>query len=456
MLSANSNHAPISTPAGFSENPHPSYICAYRPTDAMAQVAASCFGDDVWILDGHLRTRNTIMSQRRIDFNIDIPRSLQLSKEVRDQLILVEKEMLKWEHDTYGNCWESTRSTTRRPYKRLVKLMADWGIYRVSHLTHDHARVFLLAAQNRGRHSHSSSAQLLKRLFDLRQIGIIPDGLAFDPSTLDVGFGSPWVNSKDALVGKTKPIDDALLLPALAASILFVRRYTPLIVTALQDVENGRTLDLTPFGDLAFVPSVKSGGLGAIMSHAQNASYIIIASTVVGRLNEFLDLRRGCHHVKTVSGECGNYIALPWSKLQGSRPVEDALAMNLTGEAVRSLENIIAAHPDARHSEFLFARLWRQRRLEPGPPISDGTMRYGLPRFLQEIVHFSPEVARSIHSHQFRTTALLRLCGVQDGLVVAFRESRHASIAETCKYLTSDVARLGIPANMARLTGEAA
>jgi hypothetical protein len=378
-----------------------------------------------------------------------------LPARARDQLILVEKEMLKWEHDVYGNSWETTRST-REAYKRLVRQMAASRIYKISHLTPDDAKVFLLGGLNRSKTFRSRSAVLLRRLSELHQKGVIPDGLAFDPSTLDVGFGSSWTYDREAMNGRTKPLPDNLLLPALAASVLFVRRYRPLLVTALREVEQGKPFDIAPFCELANFPSVKQSGLGAILAYLQDACYIIIASTVVGRINEFLDLRRGCHHVETVAGERGNYIDLPWSKLQGSRPIENALAMNLTAEAIGALEDVIAAHPEARHSDFLFARLRKWLSLEVGSPLSYDAMQGGLRQFLRDIVHIRPEVARAVCSHQFRATTLLRLCGVQDGLVVAFREARHTSIAETCRYVTSDVARLGIPANMAQLTGEAA
>jgi hypothetical protein len=258
--------------------------------------------------------------------------------------------------------------------------------------------------------------------------------------------------------GKTKPISQAVLLPILAAAILFIRRWRLPIIDALCDQELGKPVDLTPFYGVLTKRALRRYGLGAMLGHMQRACYIIIASTVVGRINEFLDLERKCHRVVSVGEERANYVALPWSKLQDGRPIEDALAMELTGEAIQVLNDIITAHSIARHSQYLFAALRQIAKNAPeiGAPVTDSAMSLGIRRFLIDIVGMSKDSAKAICSHQFRATTLLQLCGVEHGLVVAFREARHHDIQETCRYVTSDVAQLGLVENVSSLIREAA
>jgi hypothetical protein len=439
----------------------------YKGTPDCDMVDGNRMDARIWALDGYLMRLNAYPCQRWINFDADVPEKLGFSSDARESLILVEKEHIRWLRTEKRSPWEQINNGTRTHFRALARFMAMRGYCRLSDFTPgafaefmEYPRVFS--------DSHKARRQLLGRqLHEQFLLGTLPDGPLFNPAdhepeSSDSADGTSddfedaepnvssarrsFLNSRNS----TMPFDEDTFLRILSGSINFIRTIKGDLLKAVQEFTETDDADMDNFKNLACLKHVRKSQLERVLLEFQRACFIVISSTLIGRSNEYLEIGRlgKCWVPTTVDGETSHGIMIPWSKRRdGQRYLVRGRGTALTVEAIRALDEIVAAHPGTRNSQHLFCRFSSAEAYGGGPPgslLTPDAMAMGLRTFLKRTVGLSEDEVAKVHPHRFRSTAIVNLCCVKNGVLAAWFEARHASLKQLCDYALAATDWLGI------------
>jgi hypothetical protein len=428
----------------------------------------------VWFLDGYLTTPNLQIGERSINFDSEVPEALCFSYRDRETLITVEKELLKWLRQIKLCSWEYMAGATRCHFRMLMRFMSERDYARLGDITPQAAHDFIEYPKKTGVRYAGSRGLFLRRLHELWLDGLLPDGLRFylhdhESESLErAGCDGGAADGSEAVYdededdedqsefmdprNETEPFDEDTFLRMLGASLKFIRAIKNDLIQALHELEMTGNCDIERFRDFPYLRGIKRLGLNRLLREFQRACYIIIASSLIGRSNEYLGIGRvsKCYKPEMVDGEESHVILIPWSKRRDKeRPLARGRGTELTVEAIRALDEIVSAHPATRNSPYLFCRFRKTYRTGPtGGPVSRNNINAGLRVFLKGIAGFSSDEIREVHPHRFRSTAIVNLCCVENGVIAAWIEARHESIDELCNYALAAKGWMGIEDNL--------
>jgi hypothetical protein len=463
------------TPQQF---PEPLQRLPYDRTSDAALIDGNRMDARSWTFDDYMTVPNEPASSRKIDFYQVFPEMLGFDEFDRETLIQVNKEFIRTLRCDLTLTWGHILADTQVHFRSLGRFMAKRGCNRIGDLTPEAAHAFLSfprvmsVAFTRGR------KKFLERIHIFFMKGILPDGLIFNPAeykpekqvlpnagiatsandNCDDEDDEEEIEEQQNLRNETMPLKEEVFLTTLASAITFIRFVKPKLLEAVSDLAENRPVDMAPFRQYPILRRLHNQGLDQMLLYFQKAVYIVIASSLIGRSNEYLEMGRlkDCYKPGEVDGEpCYNF-EISWSKRKDhQRPIVEGRGNALTLEAITALDAIVAAHPATRDSHYLFCRFPKAKRdgVAAGLPVGRAGHNKGMKTFLRNIVGLSQKEADEIHSHRFRSSAIVNLCCVPDGVIAAWIEARHTSLKDLCDYALAATKWLGIEANLDAITG---
>jgi hypothetical protein len=441
----------------------------YRATPGSEMVDGNRMDARKWILGDELVMLNAIPCRRLVDFYADVPEGLRFSHDDRERLILVEKEFLRRLRIERLSSWGYLNQTTRSHFRALVRFMAKRGHSCLRDLTPEAVLDFLVYPKKTGPGRIQQRRFFMCQIYEQFLRGNLPDGLCFDPAdhesdapetegSIDENPGQPRPGrlnrgADHSRFGSprnlTMPLDEGLFLRILAGASDFIRTIKGDLLEAVHEFAETGEADMERFRGLPCLQNIWKLELECLLREFQRACYIVISSTLIGRSNEYVEIERyaKCYVPTLVNGETSHGVMIPWSKRRDQKRIlTRGRGTPLTVEAIKALDEIVAAHPGTRNSKYLFCR-FSGELYGSGPVgalLTAGTMTHGIRKFLDRIVGLSKDEVTEVHPHRFRSTAIVNLCCVENGVIAAWIEARHASLNELCNYALAATNWLGI------------
>jgi hypothetical protein len=456
--------------SGSSLRPTPA---PYNRTSAHELVDGNRMDASTWLLDGYLVMLNTYPCHRRIIFKHDVPQKLGFSSDDRELLILVEKEFLRWLRIDRRYPWEQINTGVRNHFKALVRFMAMRGISRLSDITPGAFGEFLVYPRTLSRGYTAKRRLFVRQLHEEFFHGTLPDGPLFHPAD----FEPPALKKSDlndevsddaeeaqsseetaelaAPDTRTMPLTEDMFLRILEGSLNFIRANKCDLLKAVREFAETGDADMGFFEGFPCLKGVQKYKLDRVLVEFQRACYVVISATLIGRSNEYFEIGRfdKCYVPTDVQGEISHGVMIPWSKRHDQkRYLVRGRGTPFTVEAIKALDELVAAHPATRNSQYLFCRFSQHNRSAPaGALLGPYSMGRGIPIFLRRTIGLSRDEAAEVHPHRFRSTAIVNLCCVTNGVIAAWFETRHASLKQLCDYALAATNWLGIEDNLDEL-----
>jgi hypothetical protein len=398
------------------------------------------FHSDEWDLTKKINRPSAFNSRKRISLENFIPESLKITKERRSHLWLVARDYCDWAANTAKLPWMTAIQYTKQFFSRLAKLMLNAGYSNICDISYDDLKCFATDLN----YSESYLASLQKFLQDLHELACA--GKAADgPSCIVDPRACAKALQAVSRLTKARPLDDKVYLPALKSAIEFVSRWRSELVDILKSGDREKIQ--SELSRVGAEYRVKGGSTWRLVMHFQAACFLMISSTLVGRLNEFSDLLVGCSSLEEIEEELAYVVYLVASKKRKQRVPEASLGIELTFDAIAALEEITAAYPLTSRSTFLFTKM-HLKSTEKVRPLYSGAMLGWVRRFLADVTGLSKETCDAFTLHQLRTTTLTKVCQEPRGIMTALRLGRFEGKGQLHRYVGPDATKDVISARL--------